>query len=253
MIYENLIVEKKGNVAQITINRPRALNALNEKTRSELVSAIGELEEEGEIRAIILTGAGDRAFSAGQDLKESESFSGDRAKIWIEEHHRLYDRLINTTKPIIASIKGYSIGAGFQIALLADFRLCADNAKFAFTEINVGIPTITGTGTLWHHTNMPNIKELVFTGDIIDAQKAKEMGLVNKVVPIEDLERETLEFAQKLASKPRTAMELNKRLFAKMIKPVFDEIFVEAVKSHSIAFASGEPGELMKAFLEKKK
>jgi enoyl-CoA hydratase/carnithine racemase len=252
MSYKNILLEKKAKVAKIIINRPEVLNALNRETRFEILGAFLELERDENINVIIITGSGDKAFSAGQDLNESVDFKEEGAKVWIEEHDRLYKGVINSTKAIIASLRGYSVGAGFQLALLADIRICSENAKFAFTEINVGIPTVTGTGTLWHLTNLANIKELVLTGDFIDANRAKEMSLVNRVVPDDELEKVVNEFAEKISKKPRTALMLNKKLFAKLTSSFFDDIFEEAARSHSMAFASGEPEKLMKKFLKKR-
>ena len=252
MTFKNIIFEKQEKIAKIIINRPEVLNALNKKTRAEIVAAIDEAENDDNLNVIILTGAGEEAFSAGQDLNESVDFDGKGAREWIEEHDTLYKRIINTTKPVVASLRGYSVGAGFQVALLADIRICSENAKFAFTEINVGIPTITGTGTLWHLTNLSNIKELVLTGDIINSKRAKEMGLVNQVVSNEELEKATLVLAKKLTEKPRTAMMLNKKLFAKLITPFLGTIFEEAANSHAIAYGSGDPEKLMRHFLKEK-
>lgn len=251
MSYKNILIEKKAKVTKITINRPEVLNALNRATRSEILRAFLELERDEDTKVIVITGAGDRAFSAGQDLNESVDFDEESAKVWIEEHDKLYRGMIDSTKPIIASLRGYSVGAGFQLALLADIRISSENAEFAFTEINVGIPTVTGTGTLWHLTNLANIKELILTGDVIDAQRAKEMGLVNRVVPDEELEKVVSELAEKISKKPRTAIMLNKKLFTKLISSFFDDIFEEASRSHSKAFASSEPKKLMKSFLKK--
>jgi len=252
MSYQTLILEK-GEIAKITLNRPEKLNALNQQLKNELVSAIDEVKRDPKTRVVIFKGAG-RAFCAGQDITETVSFKAEHAKEWIRGYDRLYNAIRSIDVPTIASIKGYAVGAGLQIALLMDIRIAAEDAKIGMTEINVGIPCITGSQCLLM-AGMPfsKVVELIFTGDLIEAKEAEKLGIINKTVPADKLDEETEETAKKIASKPPVAESINKGWFRKLTSKMMQEAIEFAAEAHTKAYASGEPQKAMEAFLKKRK
>ena len=252
MSYQTLILEK-GEIAKITLNRPEKLNALNQQLKNELVSAINEVKRDPNTRVVIFKGAG-RAFCAGQDITETVFFKAEHAKGWIRGYDRLYNAIRSIDVPAIASIKGYAVGAGFQIALLMDIRIAAEDAKIGMTEIDVGIPCITGSQCLLM-AGMPfsKVVELIFTGDLIEAKEAEKLGIINKTVPADKLDEETEEMAKKIASKPPVAESINKSWFRKLTSKMMQEAIEFAAEAYTKAYASGEPQKAMEAFLKKRK
>lgn len=249
--FNNILLKKEDKVATVTINRPDKMNAMNSPTRKELVSAFTDAANDKEIRAVILTGAGDRAFSAGQDLSESQTFSVDQASPWIKEFGQVYDAIIDMPKPIIARLNGVTVGAGFQIALLCDMRIASENAKVAMTEINVGIPCITGSFLLYHIAGYFQAAELTLTGSVVDAKRAAELGVINRVVPTGELDSTISDLTDNLKEKPPGAMALQKE-WLRWFKRDLVEVSKNAEEIHTKAFDSGEPAEMMKKFLEKR-
>ncbi|OFV84025.1 MAG: enoyl-CoA hydratase, partial [Acidobacteria bacterium RBG_16_64_8] len=186
-MYEHLIVEKHGAVRVITLNRPHVLNALNREMRRELTEAFVKANHDDEVGSIVLTGSGERAFAAGQDLNEAKEFTPERAHTWIDEFFALYSALRNLDKSVVAAVNGYAVGAGLQIALLTDLRIASERAQLGMPEIHDGIPCITGTWTLWDIIGRSRTEDLVLTGRLLGAQEALQWGLVNRVVPSADV------------------------------------------------------------------
>ena len=149
-MYENILFERKDRVAVITLNRPRVLNALSRALKAELSDALRRVRADETIRALVITGAGDRAFSAGQDLNEAKDLDGPGAEEWVREYERLYEDFRVLDIPIVAAVQGWCMGAGCQLALLADIRISADTAQYGMPEIRDGIPAIFGLGLLWN-------------------------------------------------------------------------------------------------------
>jgi enoyl-CoA hydratase/carnithine racemase len=252
MKYEFLEFSKSGDIATITINRPERMNALNKKTRDEIRSALDEAKKDNEVRSIILTGAGDRAFSSGQDLEESAKFNAKYAKEWINEFDSLYLKILSTPKPIVTSCPGYATGAGLQAFLLGDYRISSDNGKFGMTEVDIGIPCITGSAILKPLIGLSQIPRMTLMCEMIGAEEARHLGLVHKVVPHNELKSTTHEVAKRLAEKPSTAVNLQKEWIYKLYLDDLKKGVAQAKISHTKAFASGEPQELMRAFIEKR-
>lgn len=248
---ESIVVEQSGAVRILRLNRPRVLNAINQEMRRDLATALTAANRDDAAGCIILTGAGDRAFAAGQDLEEAREFTAERARQWIDEFDTVYNALRLADKPSIAAINGYAVGAGFQIALLADLRIAADTARAGMPEINDAIPCITGTWTLWDIIGRSRTADLVLTGRLLDAQEALAWGLFNRVVPAVDL-MTTMQLAAELAAKPRTAARLNKERWRNLTQAATDEALRFAKYAHATAFASGEPRAAMEAFLAKR-
>src|ERR671939_737750 len=199
--YETLLLERRGRVAIITINRPAKLNALNIQTRAEGAAALDELREDESVRVVVITGAGDKAFIAGADIGE---FAGRTAVTQrdVMTSRSLFTAIDTFPKPVIAMINGYCLGGGCELALACDIRVASETARFGQPEINLGIiPGGGGTQRLTRLVGEGKAMELILTGDIIDAQTAHSIGLVQMVVPATDLEAKTMEMANRIAEK----------------------------------------------------
>lgn len=201
-MYETLVFEKSDRIGTVTINRPKALNALNTQLFSELYSLLGELDEDQQIRVIILTGRGDKAFAAGTDIKEMENLSPYQARLFAQKARKAVDKIENVKKPVVGAINGFALGGGFELALACDLRIASERAKLGQPEINLGlIPGSGGTQRLPRLIGSARAKEMIFSGKTIDAKTAYEYGLVNAVVPHETLMDEARKMAQRIAEK----------------------------------------------------
>jgi len=247
-----LIEALEGGVARVVINRPQSLNAISRQLREDLVQVFGELDRDPQVSAIVLTGAGGRAFAAGQDLSEALSFDGSSAAEWIDEWRALYDCVLSLSKPTVAAVDGYAVGAGFQLALVCDLRLASERARFGMPEIDDGIPCITGTWTLYELIGRGRTTDLVLSGRMIDAAEALQWGVVSQVVPAERLAGAAAALAARLGAKPAAAMRLNKRWLRDLLLSHLPAAEEYAKRAHGEAFGSGEPQRLMADFLAKR-
>jgi enoyl-CoA hydratase/carnithine racemase len=250
--FEHVVLEKKGKIATLVIDRPEKLNAMTSRTRKEIMESLDEVADDSSVRVLVLTGTGDRAFTTGQDISESVNFAADEAGPWVKEWDTLYNKILDLPVPVIARVNGYAVGAGFQVALLCDLRIASENAKVGMTEINIGIPCILGSYLICNVGGLTPAIELTLTGELIDAKRAAEMGLVNKVVPMKELDKTVQDLAQKLAEKPPIALKMQRR-WLKWFKRELAEVSKRAQEIHTEVYASGEPAEYMAKFLERKK
>jgi enoyl-CoA hydratase len=251
--YETLLVERRGRVALITINRPEKRNALNIQTRQEGAAALEELRDDAEVRAVVFTGAGDKAFIAGADIAE---FAGRTANTQrdVMTGRSLFTAIDTFPKPIIAMVNGYCLGGGCELALACDLRIASDKASFGQPEINLGIiPGGGGTQRLTHLVGEGKAMELILTGDIIDAQTAHQLGLVNMVVPAADLEAKTFEIANRIAEKSPIALRMAKEAVKTAARATLDEGLRREIDLFALCFSSEDKDEGVKAFLEKRK
>ena len=255
--YKELIYEKIGKKALITLNRPEKLNALSINLKQEIMKALDEAGNDKEVRVVVLTGSGDRAFCAGQELTETRSTDISKAETeaytWILGFKNLYEAFRRQSKVVIAMINGVATGSGLQITLLCDFRIMSANARIGVPEIDVGYPLITGSGLLWDIIGPAKTKDLALTGRLISADEALSWGLVNKIFPHEELREKTLEFANFLTEKAPVATAVNKAFYRAIEAPLFHEAFEHAVIGHTQGYASGEPQEYQKKFFEKRR
>lgn len=213
MEFKNILYDKRDGIATIIINRPAVLNVLNEETMREIIQALEDAEKDENLRVLVLTGIGEKAFCAGLDLKSVKEISP--AKMWELSRflHKVTLALEEHGKPVIAAINGFALGGGLEIAMACDIRIASENARFGMPEVNVGlIPGGGGTQRLPRLVGKGLAKELIFTGKIIDAKTAESMGLVNKVVPFNDLKVAVEEFAKEIMGKPTFAIKLAKQL-----------------------------------------
>lgn len=199
MNFENILVENNEGILQITINRPTKLNALNKATIEELHDAFEDAEEDEDVKVIILTGSGEKAFVAGADISEFSDYSPEEGKsLAAQGQAKLFDYVANFPKPVIAAVNGFALGGGLELAMSAHFRIASDNAKMGLPEVSLGvIPGYGGTQRLPQLVGKGRAMEMIMTAGMIDANQALQYNLVNHVVPPEEL----IEFAEKLAAK----------------------------------------------------
>ena len=251
MNFENVIVEKDGAIAVVTLNRPQALNALSYGLVKDLSLAMQELDRDNQVRVIIITG-GEKVFAAGADIKEM----ADRGPFDERIHERLgyRDQINKIAKPVIAAVSGFALGGGCELAMSCDIIVASESARFGQPEVNLGIiPGSGGTQRLTHLVGKHRAMEMVLTGDIINAADAERFGLVNRVVPVELLLEEAKNVAKKIAAKPALAIREAKEAVLKAANSSLDEGLEFERKAFYLLFASEDRAEGMRAFLEKRK
>ena len=251
MSYENIAVEKEGHLGIVTLNRPQQLNALSYGLVKELALAMEAMDQDPEVRVIIVTG-GEKVFAAGADIKEMADAGPFDERVQGRLAYR--DRINKITKPVIAAVSGYALGGGCELALSADIIIASESARFGQPEINLGtIPGSGGTQRLTRLAGKYRAMEMVLVGETIEAAEAQRLGLVNKVVPVEFLLEEAKAIAGKIAAKPPLAVRFAKEAIQKALNTTLDEGLEYERKSFYLLFSSEDRREGMKAFLEKRK
>jgi enoyl-CoA hydratase len=251
--YETLLLERRGRVAVITINRPTKLNALNIQTRAEGAAALDELRDDESVRVVVITGAGEKAFVAGADIAEFEGRTAVTQRD-VMTARSLFTAVDTFPKPVIAMINGFCLGGGCELALSCDIRVASETARFGQPEINLGIiPGGGGTQRLTRLVGEGKAMELILTGDMIDAQHAYNLGLVNLVVPAADLEAKTMELANRIAEKSPIALRMAKEAVKTAARANLDEGLRREIDLFALTFSSQDKDEGVRAFLEKRK
>lgn len=253
MELKNVILEKEGKTATVTINRPKALNALNSQVVKDLDNIIAELETDNEVQVVILRGAGEKAFIAGADISEMKSFNEEQGREFSALGNKVFRRLETLDKPVIAAISGFALGGGCELAMACDIRIASEKARFAQPEVGLGItPGFGGTQRLSRIVGLGKAKELIYTGEIINAEEALRIGLVNKVVPLEDLMHEAKVMANKIAENAPIAVKLCKDAIDRGIKVDIDRAIMIEVDNFGKCFTTIDQKEGMTAFIEKR-
>jgi enoyl-CoA hydratase len=237
-----------NRVAIVTLNRPEVLNAWHAPMRQELVATLNFLNANSDVRAIVITGAGTRAFCAGQDLNEAKSFDANSGSEWIREWELLYSTIRSITKPLIAALNGVAAGSAFQVALLCDFRIGHPDIRMGQPEINSGIASVTGPWLMREILGIARTTDLTLTGRLMDASECLSIGILNKIVPEDQVLESAVLLAQELAEKPPIAMRLDKQWLREMTEQTFRLSIEAAIKIHREAFSSGEPSQMMNRF-----
>jgi len=252
MAYETILLDRKGAVAVIRINRPDKLNAMNSKVKEEIIHALGDLEKDDAVHVAVITGVGDKAFVAGADINE---FAGKKP---IDQwnaygHTSLYNVVDRFPKPILAMINGYCLGGGCELAMACDIRVASDRASLGQPEINIGIiPGGGGSQRLPRLVGLGKALEMILTGDRISAAEAHRIGLVDLVVPHADLEAKTMELAEKIASKSPAAVRLAKAAVKASMNMPLNEGLRHEQSLFSVVFSTEDKEEGVRAFLEKR-
>jgi enoyl-CoA hydratase len=254
MTFDNLLIERDDAVAIVTFNRPKVLNALNAQTLTELELAIGQLKNDAGVRAIVLTGAGEKAFVAGADINELAILSPVEGKDHARRGQLIFDAIEHLGKPVIAAVNGFALGGGCELAMACTVRIAADTARFGQPEINLGLmPGYAGSQRLPRLVGKGRALEILLTGDMVTAQRAYEIGLVNRVVPAAELMAEARKLAHVLASKAPIAVRfILGAVHHGMETPFGEGAYLETALFGTIA-SSSDMREGTKAFLEKRK
>ncbi|MGD0021046.1 MAG: enoyl-CoA hydratase-related protein [Smithellaceae bacterium] len=254
MGYKNILLTREEEIATITFNRPKVLNAMNSEVLGELYDAVTTCAKDGSIKALILTGAGDKAFVAGADISQMQNSTSVEILQLMELGHRTLRMIETMPKPSIAAVNGFALGGGTEIALACDIRFAAENAVFGQPEILIGvIPGWGGTQRLPRLVGMGIAKEMILGGVQINAQRAYEIGLVNKVLPADKLLEEAKKFAKKLAALPSFALKMAKNAINYGFDMSLDNASLLEIGCIAQCFSTEDQKEGMKAFLEKRK
>lgn len=246
----SVILERGTTVSVVTLNRPDVLNAIDVEMRETLITLLGELNRDDTVRAIVLTGAGDRAFCSGQDLDETARYGSSDLETWLTRQHAMYAAVRDLNKPCIVAFNGTAAGAGFQIGLCADLRVGFPEMKLGQPEIKAGLASIVGSYFMTLHVGLSKNIELSLTGDLISGTDAHAAGLINHLMPRTQVLEKALALAERMGKLPATAMRLTKQRLRKLSQPDFEAALVDAIASQEEAYASGEPQEAMRRFLD---
>jgi len=254
MEYKNLLLTMENMIGILTINRPKALNALNTETLGELQQAIEEVKGNPTLRVLIVTGAGDKAFVAGADIQEMKEMNSMAALGFSKLGHDTMKKIEDLDRPVIAAVNGFALGGGTEVALACDFIYASDNARFGLPEVTLGVfPGFGGTQRLPRLIGKAKAKELIMTGKMVTAQEAFELGLVNRVFPLASLMEEAKKTAGQIAANGPIGVRLSKRV----VNNGFDLDLAEACSlesfGFSVCFSTEDQKEGMRAFVEKRK
>ena len=254
MSYENILFEVQEGVGLLTINRPKVMNALNPQTLEEIHQAVQSLHQAEEVRVLVVTGAGDKAFIAGADISEFPKMNPLQARLFAQKGQEVFFSIEELPIPVIACVNGYALGGGCELAMSCDFIYASDKARFGQPEINLGIiPGFGGTQRLARLIGRARTKELCMTGEQIEAQTAHTLGLVAKVFPAEELKDKTMETAKKLAGKGRVALRAVKQTVDRGVESDLKTGCSLEAEAFATSFSSQDALEGAQAFLEKRK
>ncbi len=253
MSYKNLIVEQKEKIGYIKFNRPEVLNAVNIETVLEVEKVMHEFNDNKDILVIIITGEG-KAFIAGSDISRLAQMDALEAREYSQVGQRVLSFIENMEKPVIAAVNGFALGSGCEIAMACDIRIASEKAKFGQPEVKLGIiPGHAGSQRLPRLVGVGKAKELIFTGDVIDAAEALRIGLVNKVTTPESLMEEAENLAKKIIAVGPTAVRVAKTVINRGIDTNLTTANSYEMEAFSMLFSTDEAKEGMKAFMEKRK
>ena len=251
MTYTSILVERRGRVGLITLNRPEALNALNNQLMRELMDALDAFDKDDEIGATVITGS-EKAFAAGADIKEMAH--KNTLQMMDTDHVAVFGRILTIRKPVIAAVSGWALGGGCEVALSCDMIVASDSAKFGQPEINIGvIPGAGGTQRLTRAVGKALAMEMILNNRTLTAQEALQHGLVNRVVPVSDFLNEALKLAEEIASRAPLAIRAAKRMINRSYESFLSEAIEEEKRVFYSLFSSEDQKEGMQAFVEKRK
>lgn len=254
MSTENIRLDRDGAVVTVTIDRARALNALDGRTLDEIAGAVAALAADASARAVVITGGGEKAFVAGADIAAMESMSAVEAREFSARGQAVFHSLEALAVPVIAAVNGFALGGGLELALACDMIFASDTARFGQPEINLGIvPGFGGTQRLPRRVGIARAREMIYSGDMIDAAEALRIGLVNRVYPAAELLARSVEFAAALGAKAPIALRLAKAAIASGVDLDLANACRYESEVFAVSFSSDDRREGMAAFLAKRK
>lgn len=252
--YENILFENNEGIGIVTINRPKALNALNAATLTDIDQVFDEIAKDDSVKAVIVTGSGEKAFVAGADITEMAPMSAVEGRNFGKLGQAVFNKVENVNKPVIAAVNGFALGGGCELSMACDFRIASEKAKFGQPEVTLGIiPGFAGTQRLSRLVGKGLAKEILFTGDMIDAQEAHRIGLVNKVVAPEELMAVATKIAKRIASRAPIAIQLCKAAVNEGMDMDLQSGVAYEAEAFGLCFATADQKEGMGAFVEKRK
>lgn len=254
MEYKNILLSFEGEIGILTINRPKTLNALNIETLKEIQLGIQEVKDRSEMKVLIITGAGEKAFVAGADIAEMKDMSSIEAINFSKLGHQTLKMIQDLDQPVIAAVNGFALGGGTEIALACDFIYASENARFGLPEVTIGIfPGFGGTQRLPRLIGKGRAKELILTGKMISVQEAFQMGMVNRIFPLASLMDETKKVAAQIAGNGAMGVRLAKMVVNTGFNMDLAEACALETYAFGIGFATEDRKEGMTAFIEKRK
>jgi enoyl-CoA hydratase len=253
MVYENLTFDIQDHVAILTIDRPHALNAMNTATLREIKAVIKDVDKNPEVRAMVITGSGEKAFVAGADIREMDGYDTEGIRKFGLRGQRVMNYLELLPKPVIAAVNGFALGGGMELALACDVVFASRNARFGLPEVRLGIiPGFGGTQRLPRLVGYHRAKELIFSGKMIDAERAKDMGIVNEICEQADLMPKAMAYAKELKHVSSMAVAVAKKAVHDGFQVSLEEGLHQELKAFTGLFGTADQKEGMKAFLEKR-
>lgn len=254
MSWNNILLERDGAIALLTINRPKVLNALNEETLKELDKAIEQLKNDEQIRVVIITGAGEKSFVAGADIAFMQKLSPLQAREFGRLGQSVFSKVENLPKPVIAAVNGFALGGGCELAMACDIRIASEKARFGQPEVNLGlIAGFGGTQRLARLVGPGRAKEILFTADMYSAADAHQMGLVNHVKAPEELMDFCKAMAGRIAERGPIAVQLSKEAVNDGLEMDLEKSFIHEADLFGLVFTTEDRKEGIDAFLSKRK
>ena len=250
--FQTLILERHNDILLVFLNRPKVLNAITATMRAELHTVLSPVNDDPSIRAVVLTGTGDRAFCAGQDLQEAATFNRSDAQEWMQQTKRAFTAIRDLDKPCVSAINGVAAGAGLQLALLCDLRVGHARTRMGQPEIKAGLASVLGSYLLSLYFGHARSAELSLTARFVEAPECVQIGLLNRIVDVNRLVDTAVEMAEELALHPPSAFRLTKRRYRQTTQAGFDDVFNVASQYISEAYDSGEPQSVMSSFIERR-
>ncbi|MEN6389188.1 MAG: enoyl-CoA hydratase-related protein [Syntrophomonas sp.] len=251
--YQTLFLEFEDSVATLKLNRPQANNALNSEMLDELIEVISQIAEDGEIKALIICGAG-KSFCAGGDVESFSTFGSAEAREFVDRVFHLERLVVDLPQPTIAAVSGFALGGGMEIVMMCDLRIAAANSRFGQPEVNLGIiPGAGATQRLVQNVSLCQAKEMILLGETIRAADAMQLGIINKVVPLDELRESAREWAKKLVSKPPLAVQAAKKAINAAWSCDIETGMKMECEAWSLLYDTEDQKEGMKALLEKRK
>jgi len=254
MSYKYLLLEKEDGLGILYINRPEAMNALNEELLQELGTAVDDIGNDDEIQVLIITGAGDRSFVAGADIKQMQPFNAVKGRSFGQLGQNVFRKIEVMAKPVIAAVNGFALGGGCELAMAADMRLASEKARFGQPEVGLGItPGFGGTQRLPRLVGEGRAKELIFTGEVISAEEAYRIGLVNHIYPAETLLDEAKKLARKIMANAPLAVQFSKAAINQGMQTDIETAMGIEADLFGLCFSTDDQKTGMEAFLKKEK
>ena len=249
---DEILIAMEDDIAVVTLNRPAQMNAVNSALRRALISALRSLNADTRVRAVVLTGAGERSFCAGQDLAEAAALTTPQIEPWLREQRAMYQAVRGLDKPCVTAVRGVAAGAGFQIALCSDWRVTTPESRWGQPEVKAGLASIVGTYLMNLHVGNTHNVQMSLSGELISGQRAYDIGLVTQLCPADALMTEAISRARALAALPCTAVRVSKQRLREVSQAGFDDACEAGIRGQLACYASGEPQAVIARFLARR-